>query len=114
LAAVFVFTSAAAGAWVIAGRLLCDIASRLAKKLHDVCGGTLAAQFACHEAHIWVDVIEEQFVAGTEVIQAELAIGGGEEAMLGAFTVAGEAHFAIAAVLGQCIVFILAEGYLLR
>src|SRR6185312_11861816 len=47
------------------------------------------------------DVVEEEFVAGAEVVEAGFAVGSCEEAVLGALSVAGEADFALVAVAGQ-------------
>ena len=44
---------------------------------------------------------EEGHVAGTEIVEAKLAIGGSEEAMLGAFAVAGKSDVTFAAHAGE-------------
>jgi hypothetical protein len=48
-----------------------------------------------------VGVFEKALVAGAEVVQAGLALRGGEEAVLGALPMAGEAHLAFAAERGR-------------
>ena len=67
-----------------------------------------------HHAQVRINVAEEIFVTGAKIIQSRLARGGGHEAMLGAAAVAGEAHGAGAALLGQGVVLVIAELHLLR
>jgi len=59
-------------------------------------------------------VSKEMLVAGAEIVQARLSIRRPEEAMLGAFAVAGEANGTLAAVARQRVQFVLSEFLLLR
>ena len=58
--------------------------------VHHLVGVTSATQQFCHDAHRVVDVIEEQLVSGTQVVQPRLAIRGVDKAIARAFPVAGE------------------------
>ena len=58
-----------------------------------------------HYFHGGINMLKEFLVGGAEVVQAPFAIGAPGEAMLGAFSVAREADFAVAAVLGQFVAF---------
>src|SRR5690348_3734135 len=118
-AAFFVFSAAAARAGIVtagtfgrAGAGGFHIAGT--RPLDDVGGRTLGTKFVCHEAHVRIDVVEEHFVSGAQVIQAGFAVGSANEAMLGTFTVAGKAHVAFAAVARKGIALIEAELHLLR
>jgi hypothetical protein len=85
----------------------------LANPRHDVGGGALVAEFVGHESHVGVDVFEEELVACAEVIQSGLAVGGQDEAMLGALAVAGKAHVALTAIARQGVAFVEAKAVLL-
>lgn len=52
---------------------------------------------------------EEGLVACTEVIESRFPVGGSEDTVLRAATIADEAHFAVAALLGKCVAFVLSE-----
>lgn len=78
---------------------------------HDFGGGALLAVEVGHDFHGGVDVTEELFVGGAEVIESPFAVGGVGEAVLGAFAVAGESDGAIAAIFWEAVAFCLAEGF---
>src|SRR5450755_443846 len=80
---------------------------------HQLSRRTAGGQQASHRAHRAFDVVEEQLVAGAEIVLPALAVGGGREAVLGAAAVAREAHVAVKAVLGQGVALVLAEPHLL-
>ena len=63
-------------------------------------GASLFEQVA-HGPHRLIDVVEEREIAVAQVVQAGLAVGVLDEAVLGAATVTGEAHIAVQALLGQ-------------
>ena len=54
-----------------------------------------------HQSHRPADVVEEQFEAGAEIVEAGVAVGRGREAVLRTSAVAGEAHIAVQAVGGS-------------
>jgi hypothetical protein len=58
-----------------------------------------------HFAHRAVDMVEELFVAGAQVVEPVLAVGSADEPVTGAAAVAGEAHLAVEAVLRQRVEF---------
>ena len=62
-----------------------------------------------HATQARVRMLEEMLVAGTEVVQAGLASGGVDEAVFRALPMAGEAHFAVAAILRESVRLGLAE-----
>ena len=72
---------------------------------HHFRGGTLLRMKRRHGAHRRVNVVEEAAVAGAEVVEARLAVGGLEETVLGAAAVAGESHLAASAVVGKGVAF---------
>ena len=111
------FLSASTGAWVV-GTSACDCLPNLLhlfqrQDVHHLIGVTTPAQQFCHQAHWVVYVIEEQLVSGAQVVQPRLAIRRVDEAVARAFPITGEQHFALAAVLGQGVEFVLAEFTLL-
>ena len=108
--ASFPLPAAAAGAGVVAGAP--GVASAVPVP-HAGGVGTLAEQ-AGHDPHGLVDVPEEPLVAGAQVVQAGLAVRGGEEPVLGAAAVACEPDVASPAVRGQGAGLGLPEGGLLR
>src|SRR5664279_5410980 len=67
-----------------------------------------------HPAHGQVDMPEEQLVSVAEVVQAGLAVGSADEPVLRASPVAGEAHIAGLAVVGQRVQLRRPERALLR
>ena len=115
-AATFEFFPAAAGAEVISAGRAGAGGLRVACQCprHDIGGGALLTQLVGHEAHVWIDVVEEFLIARTEIVQSGFAIRRLQEAMLGAFAIAGKAYLALLAELRQRIVFVLAKFYLLR
>jgi hypothetical protein len=80
--------AAAAGTTIVAAGFLeggpclayCD-------PIHNVRRRAMRGEFRRHEAHIGIDVPEEHFVAGAEVIETGLAVGCVQKAMLGALAV---------------------------
>ena len=77
----------------------------LGQVAHDVGWWPSGPQFRRHDLHRLADVVEERFVARTQVVEARLAIGGVDEAVLGATAVAHEAHLALATVTRQGVPF---------
>ncbi len=77
--------------------------------MHDVGGGAVFLEEFSHGAHVGIDVGEEGFVGGAEVVEAGVAVGGEDEAVLGAFAVAGEADFAVTAVFWEGVGFVVAK-----
>ena len=53
-----------------------------------------------------VDVVEERLEAGAEVVEAGIAVGRSDEAVLGAAAVAGEADVAVEAELRQGVALV--------
>ena len=62
-----------------------------------------------HRSHRLLDVVEEELEGRAQVVEAGLAVGGGDEAVLRAAAVAGEAHVAFAAVARQRVALVQAE-----
>ena len=58
-------------------------------------------------------MVEELFLAGAQVVQPRLAIRRRDEPAAGTFTVAGEPHVALPAILGQAVQFVEPERALL-
>ena len=56
---------------------------------------------------------EERLVAGAQVVESKLTVGGAREAVLGTLSIAGEADGTFPAVLGQGVALGIAEGALL-
>ena len=81
----------------------------LGKNLHDFGGWPLGAIQVGHDLHCGVDVPEEFLVGGAEVVESPLAVGCPGEAVLWALPIAGESHFAVAAVLWQPVALGVAE-----
>jgi len=65
-------------------------------------------QLACHETHVWIDVVETA-LPRAQIVQSRFAIRRLREAMLGTFAIAGKPHFAVSAVLRQAALLGLAE-----
>lgn len=86
----------------------------LVEDVHDGRWGLLTAVEVGHDFHGGVDVLEELFVGGAEVVETPFAVGGVSETVLGAFAVAGEADAAVATVLGEAVALGLAKGFCLR
>lgn len=70
-------------------------------------------QLVRHEPHVRIDVAKEVLVTRAQVVQSVFAFGGGREAVLGAFAVAGKAHIALAAIGRQAELFRVPEQRLL-
>ena len=83
----------------------------LGEDVHDGGGGMLSAVEVSHDFHGGVDVFEELFVSGAEIVEAPFSVGGEGEAVFGAFAVAGKADAAVATVLGEAVAFGLTEGF---
>jgi len=107
---VLVFPAAAARA----GRVALHIGEGLPHDGHDGSHILPATEQVSHEPHGEIDVVEEILVPGTEVVEPRLAIGGGEEAILGASSMTGEAHITVLAVERQRVALIGPELALLR
>jgi hypothetical protein len=81
-AATFVFLSGAAGTGIISAQgaalgfsLVLDALFFRAESPHDSGGRAPGFQFAGHELHARVDMLEEHLESGAEEIQAGLAVG---------------------------------------
>lgn len=86
----------------------------VAGHLHDLIGKSALAQQAGHGLHRRVDMTEEGFVAGAEVIEARLAVRGRDEPVARTLNVAGEQDVAFAAVFGLAVQLVLPERALLH
>jgi hypothetical protein len=110
------FFAAAAGAWVVAAHVS-ELGLLLARlggvPGHDFSRSALLAQQVGHHIHRLSNVVEEFLVTGAQVIKARLAGRGVDKPVSGTAAVAGKAHFAVQAILGQRILFILAKLALL-
>ena len=80
---------------------------------HDIGGCPAVEQFVLHVVHIGGGVGEELAVAGTEVVEAGLAVCVAHEAVLGAFAMTGEQHAALTALAGQLLALHLGKFVLL-
>src|SRR3990172_5461448 len=81
---------------------------------HDIGWRSLLAEFRGHKPHVWIDVLEESLVPRAEIVQAGLAFGSPNEAVLGALSIAGESDLAFTAIARQRVEFVLPELVLLR
>jgi hypothetical protein len=82
----------------------------LRQDFHDIGRWTLLTIEVCHDFHSRVDVMEELFIGGAEVVESPFAVGGVSEAVLGAFAVAGKTNRAIATIFRKAVAFGLAKG----
>lgn len=71
-----------------------------ARVLHHPRRWTPIQQFASHEFHVGRDVMKELFVSSAKVVQPGFAVRRTREPVLRAFSIAGKADIAIAAVSG--------------
>src|SRR5213078_478549 len=100
----------AAGARVVAAaRSVLDRVER-----PDVRRRAIGGEQPCHRPHRPVDVVEKRLVAGAEVVEAGVAVGRLDEAVLRAAAVAGEAHVALEAEPRQRVALVEPEPLLLR
>ena len=81
---------------------------------HDQGRWFFLAQQLSHDLHGFIDVIEKSAVTFTQVVQARFTSRGLDDAILGAATIAYEAHLTIQTVLRQSISFRFAELALIR
>ena len=61
------------------------------------------AELFSHEAHVGIDVMEEELVTCAKVVQARFAFRSFDESMFGAFAVAGKTDIAFPAVARQAV-----------
>lgn len=105
--------AAAAGAGIIAacpGQSLLEVFLVFHRQQgHDFSRGAALAQQRGHDLHRPVDVVEERFVPGAEIVQPWLAVWGVVEAVFGAAAVAGKTHLTGAAGIGQAVQLVLAK-----
>ncbi len=105
---VLKFASAATGTGIIApgfGKRFLHLRLLGSQLQHHLCRRAIAPQQLCHDAHRFVYMEEERFVARAQVIQPWLAIWRFNEAVLGALPMTGKAHLALAAVTRQALTF---------
>ena len=82
-------------------------------QLHDLVGPAALTKQAGHDLHRGVDMVEEELVAGTQVVEPGLASRGRDEPVTRALTVAGEQNVTIPTILGQAVQLVLPERPLL-
>src|SRR5271165_1964891 len=82
--------------------------------IHELRGRAADCEQLGHGAHRLLHVVEEELVAGAQVVLAALTVWRGGEAVLRAAAVAREAHVAVEAVLGQRVALVLTELDLFR
>ena len=70
---------------------------------------TLAPDESSHELHGKINMVEKIFEAGAKIIEAGIPIWRQDEAIFGAFAVAGKTHVTIQAILRQCVQFVLTK-----
>ena len=68
---------------------------------HDFCGCAAGVEKGGHLLHVGINVGEEAFVRGAEIVETVLAVGRLDETVFWAFAVAGKTHVALAAVFGK-------------
>ena len=80
---------------------------------NDVRGRTLRTDQVSHQAHRTVDMVEEGLVSGAEIVETLRAVRGGDEPVLWALAVAGEADIAIKTIPRKASALLLSEEPLL-
>src|SRR3990172_10231687 len=80
---------------------------------HHLVGEPPLLQQVGHQAHRVIDVVEEGFVAGAQVVEAWFAVGSQDESVARALSIAGESDFALAAIARQGIALVVPELLLL-
>jgi hypothetical protein len=73
--------------------------------VHDFRGGAAGAEKAGHEFEAGLDVVEEVFVGGAEILEAGVAVEGGQEEVIGTFAAAVLEYFTAAAVRREAAAF---------
>src|SRR5664279_3776103 len=82
--------------------------------LHHPGRRSILPQLFSHKAHVRIDVMEEVLVAGAQIVEPILARCCLSEAVLGALSVASEAHIAFSAIFGKSSFLRIAKSRLLR
>ena len=100
---------AAAGAGIQA----VHASKRSLQDLHHLLRFKTAADKTRHNLHGKTDMMEELLQPYAQVVQTRLAIRSVDETIARAFSVTGEQHLALQAVLRQCVEFVLAKFPLL-
>lgn len=85
----------------------------LRQQSHHFVGVVSPAEQISHQAHGTVDMGEEGFVRGAEIVQSRLTIGRGDEAVAWALAMAGEAHRTFTTIAGKSVALGEAERPLL-
>ena len=84
------------------------------EELHHAACGAACEKFLPHVVHVGSNVLEEDLIACTEIIEAWLAIGCLEETQARAFAVTCLEPLALAALAGKGFLLEAAEAVLLR
>lgn len=87
---------------------------RLGKELHHSVCRSSCEEFLTHVVHVGGDVLEEDLIAGTKVIETWLSVGCPLETQARAFAVTGFEPQALAALAGKGFLLHSAEAVLLR
>ena len=70
---------------------------------HNFCWRSILTEEIAHDFHRMIDMVEEGFVTGTEVVQTRLTIWSFDKAILRTTSMAGKSHVAIETVLRECL-----------
>lgn len=76
-ATMLVFAAAAAGAALVAGRLVRDLLILHLQNPHDIRRRPPVTQFLGHESHVWIYMRKEHLVIGAEIVQSRFTIRRG-------------------------------------
>ncbi len=108
--AMFKLASAAARTWIVATNisLACFLVA-LREQAHDLRGGSARFEQLGHRLHVRIDGFEKVLVNRAKIVQSRLAVRRVDESIFRAFTMAGEADFAFAAIVWQGVQFLTAE-----
>src|SRR5258705_5409614 len=80
---------------------------------HRFVGIAATAHKLGHQLHRMINMLEESFVAGAQIIETRLAIGSLDKPVLWTFAVAGKTHVALAAITRQRVALVIPEFDLL-
>ncbi|MCO5207815.1 MAG: hypothetical protein M9928_22655, partial [Anaerolineae bacterium] len=68
------------------------VAKRLFANRHHFFGFSASLQQSPHKLHVEINVVEELFEPGAQIVESRLAVRCINESVLGAFAVTGKAH----------------------